>query len=37
MAAEYRTAWASAGKDNRLRDALFGRPDEPEKRNRRSS
>jgi hypothetical protein len=36
MAAEYRTAWASAGKDGRLRDALFGRLDEPEKRDRRS-
>ncbi len=37
LAAEYRTNWASAGKDNRLRDALFGPSDEPEKRDRRSS
>jgi hypothetical protein len=37
MAAEYRRAWAGAGKDGRLRDALFGRLDEPEKRDRRSS
>jgi hypothetical protein len=36
-AAEFRTAWASTGKDGRLRDALFGRLDEPEKRDRRSS
>jgi macrodomain Ter protein organizer (MatP/YcbG family) len=36
MAAEYRTAWANTGKDGRLRDALFGRRDEPEKRDRRS-
>ncbi len=35
-AAEFRKAWASTGKDGRLRDALFGRLDEPEKRDRRS-
>ena len=35
MAGEYRIAWASNGKDGRLRDALFGRLDEPEKRDRR--
>ena len=37
MAAEFRTNWASAGKDGRVRDALFGRLDEPDKRDRRSS
>ncbi len=35
MAGEFRTAWASTGKDGRLRDALFGRLDEPEKQDRR--
>ncbi len=25
LASEYRTAWVNAGKDSRMRDALFGR------------
>jgi hypothetical protein len=43
LASEYRISWASAGKDSRLRDALFGRINEPDrldkadKRDRRSS
>jgi hypothetical protein len=28
LANEHRTAWASAGKDSRMRDALFGRINE---------
>ena len=29
LATEYRTKWASAGKDSRMRDALFGRMNGP--------
>ncbi len=29
LAAEYRTKWSSTGKDSRMRDALFGRLNEP--------
>jgi hypothetical protein len=35
LAGEYRTTWASAGKDGRMRDALFGRINQPEKKNDR--
>jgi hypothetical protein len=37
LASEYRTSWASAGKDSRMRDALFGRINEPHKKDRRTS
>jgi hypothetical protein len=37
LATEYRAAWSSAGKDSRMRDALFGRLNEPDKRDGRSS
>jgi|HubBroStandDraft_6_1064221.scaffolds.fasta_scaffold12781_6 hypothetical protein len=37
LASEYRTSWASAGKDSRVRDALFGRLNETDKRDSRSS
>jgi hypothetical protein len=32
LATEYRAKWASAGKDSRMRDALFGRINEPKQK-----
>jgi hypothetical protein len=32
LASEYRTAWANAGKDVRVQDALFGRINRPDPR-----
>jgi hypothetical protein len=32
LATEYRTKWASAAKDSRMRDALFGRMNEPKQK-----
>jgi hypothetical protein len=37
LASEYRAAWSSAGKDSRMRDALFGLINEPDQRDSRSS
>jgi hypothetical protein len=34
LAREYRTAWASAGKDSRMRDALFDRMNGPDEKDR---
>jgi hypothetical protein len=33
LAGEYRTAWASAGKDGRMRDTLFGRINGPDEKD----
>ena len=33
QASEYRTSWASAGKDNRMRDALFGPMNGPDEKH----
>jgi len=32
LANQYRAKWSSAGKDSRMRDALFGRMDRPDQR-----
>jgi hypothetical protein len=34
LVSEYRAAWSRAAKDSRMKDALFGRINEPDKRNR---